>query len=164
MKSDKKPWWQQVEDGDVPDYSRDHAGIYRERLAEESGEAPVAPPAVLAPSQFSTLPEGDPNNTVDKYPHVDVIRELQRRSTATPVEQLTEEELDAEIKASAHETLLGYTPPATAVPPHSIHSDGVTAASFVGEVPGTGGVVFSNPGRSESRKVHVPAAHEIVKK
>ena len=152
-KSEKKPWYRQVEDGDVPDYSRDHAGIYRERPAEENGETVAPPPAVLAPSQFSTLPEGDPNNTVDQHPHVDVIREAQRRSAATLVEQLTEDELDAEIEAASRETKLGHNPSANAVAPHPVHSDGVTAASFIGVVEGTG-VVFSNPNRQESRAVH----------
>jgi len=164
-KSDKKPWWQQVEDGDVADHSREHAGIHKETPADGNDEASVAPPpAVLAPSQFSTLPEGDPNHTVDKFPHVDVIREAQRRSDATPVEQLTEKELDAEIAAAAPRAVPAQQPSSAAIAQVPIHSDGVQANSFVGVVPGTGGVVFSNPNRSEGRIVHTPAAHEIAKK
>jgi len=157
-KSEQKPWWRQVEDGDVPDYSRDHAEIYRERLAEENGEVVAPPPAVLVPSQFSSLPEGDPNHTVDEHPHVDVIREAQRRSESTPVEQLTEKELDAEIAenipAAPRQQL------AAAIPQEPIFSDGTQANAHPDGIQ-VAGVTFVNPNRNEGQKTYIKGAHEI---
>jgi hypothetical protein len=179
-KSDKKPWWQAVADGDTVDHSAEnlkqrvletHNDIQGslEMESEGAGQSPSVldgtsvPPPIQQPSQFNTLPSPDPNSTA---PHEDLFGPELKPSPAPArdVELLSEVELDREIAAAAQETKLGHIPPATAVAPHPIHSDGVSASSFVGEVPGTGGVVFSNPGRRESRKVHVQAAHEIAKK
>lgn len=178
-KTEKQPWHELMDAGLLPNYSRENLKQCVETRNDE--EAPSAmepeaggqqpsvldgtsvPPPIQQPSQSNNLPSPDPNSTA---PHKDLVGPDMKPSPAPArdVELLSEAELNREIAAAAKETKLGHIPPATAVAPYPVHSDGVTAASFIGEVPGTGGVVFSNPGRSESRKIHVPAAHEISKK
>jgi hypothetical protein len=178
-KGEQKPWWQAVADGDAVDYSaenlkqrvetRNDKEAPSEMESEGGGQSlsvldgTAVPLPIQQLGQFNNLPSPDPNSSA---PHKDLFGPEQKPSPAPArdVELLLEAELNREIEAAAKETKLGHIPPATAVAPYPVHSDGVTAASFIGEVPGTGGVVFSNPGRSESRKIHVPAAHEISKK
>jgi hypothetical protein len=172
-KSEKKTWWQAMEDGELPDYSRDNLGLRKETPVDENDEAggthpevldgTTCPPAINRPStaMFDDV-QGDPNST--ERPRDIFGPELKPSSApARDVELLSEAELDREIAAAAKETKLGHIPPATAIAQVPIHSDGVQANSFVGVVPGTG-VVFSNPNRQEGRIVHTPAAHEIAKK
>lgn len=85
-KSEKKPWHQLLDEGLLPDYSRenlkqrvkarnDDQGSL-EMESEGAGQSPsvldgtAVPPSIQQPSQFNNMPSPDPNSTA---PHKDLF-------------------------------------------------------------------------------------------